>query len=46
MLPCLECGNDFIPARTDSYDDRFCSKWCEKKWHDKNYKDSDIHVDI
>lgn len=36
-MTCLECEREFNAKHTDTYDERFCSKWCEKKYCDREY---------
>lgn len=46
MKECINCKIEFIFNNTDTYDDRFCTKWCEKAWHDKNYHADSAHIDV
>lgn len=36
MNYCLACNFSFDPKTSDTYDERFCNKFCEKKWCDEN----------
>ena len=36
MTECLSCRTEFEFKYTDSNDERFCNKWCEKSWCDEN----------
>lgn len=37
---CKECNNDYEDEWSDSRDEGFCSKWCAKKYADREYQNA------
>lgn len=35
-MTCKECGKEFFES--DTYDNDFCDKWCEKRFSDSEYE--------